>query len=244
MEHIILRSDLASCSTIPAIKLRLSLPDPPESLIMQVPPLDDLPLYTSNAEAGVTLLKDVPNSRLSSPRVRQVNQLVKITRPFAQDMKLLKPSATHEFIQYVFFKVSFTLPVIVVIVPTVLQLVFMYAYHRYDLRNRFFPKSSTEKNAIKPVLHAPNECSPTASAKRLKRYHFIPLNIHIPAKVNLNSEPQTVNLQQEAPSSPVASQHFDDSLHVSGNTESQQEGHYGTIEQKQDNKKPPLDITE
>ena len=36
--HIIIRADLASSSTIPAIKLRLSLPDPLESLIKQVPP--------------------------------------------------------------------------------------------------------------------------------------------------------------------------------------------------------------
>ena len=60
--HIIIRSYLASCSTFPAIKLRLSLLDPLESWIMQVPPLDNLPyihLYTSKAEAGVTLLKAV-----------------------------------------------------------------------------------------------------------------------------------------------------------------------------------------
>ena len=44
--HIIIRSNLASCSTNPANKLRLSLSEPLESLIMQLPPLDDLPLYT------------------------------------------------------------------------------------------------------------------------------------------------------------------------------------------------------
>ena len=71
--HIIIRSDLAPCSAIPAIKLRLSLQDPLESLIMQVPPLDDLPSYTSKAEAGVTLLKAVRKKLLGSPRVRQVN---------------------------------------------------------------------------------------------------------------------------------------------------------------------------
>ena len=123
--HIIIRSDLASCSTIPAIKLRLSLPDPLQSLIMQVPPLDDLPLYTSKAEAGVTLLKAVRKKLISSPRVRQVNHLVEISRPFAQDMKLLKPSLTREFNQYVPFKVSFTLTVTVFIVSTVLHLVFI-----------------------------------------------------------------------------------------------------------------------
>ena len=143
--HIIMRSDLASCSTIPAIKLRLSLPDPLESLILQVPPLDDLPLYTSKAEAGVTLLKAVPKKLLSSPRVRQVNQLVEIARPFAQDMKLLKPALTREFNHYVPFKVSFTLTVIVFIVSSVLHLALMYVHHWFNLRVRIFPKPSIRK---------------------------------------------------------------------------------------------------
>ena len=107
--HIIIRSDLASWSIIPAIKLRLSLPDSLESLMMQVLPLDDLPLYNSKAEAGVTLLKAVRKKPISSPRFRQVNQLVEKARPFAQDMKLLRPSLTREFNQYVLFNVSFTL---------------------------------------------------------------------------------------------------------------------------------------
>ena len=168
--HIIIRSDLASCSTIPAIKLRLSLPDPLESLIMQVPPLDDLPLYTSKAEAGVTLLKAVRKKLLSSPRVRQVNQLVEIARPFAQDMK---PSLTREFNQYVPFKVSFTLTVTVFIVSTVLHLVFMYVYHRFNLKDRIFPKKTVKKNAIKPILHVPHECLPAVFEKLSKRYHLL-----------------------------------------------------------------------
>ena len=95
---MIIRSDLVSCLTIPAIKLRLSLPDPLESLIMQVPPLNDLPLYTSKAETGVILLKAVRKNLLSRPRARQVKQLVETARPFAQDMKLLlKPSLTREY---------------------------------------------------------------------------------------------------------------------------------------------------
>ena len=92
--HFIIRSDLASCSTIPAINLRLFLPDPLEALIMQVPPLNDRSVYTSKAEARVTLLKAVQKESMSNPRVRQVNQLVEIARPFAQVMKLLKPSLT------------------------------------------------------------------------------------------------------------------------------------------------------
>ena len=193
--HILIRSGLAACSTFPAIKLRLSLPDPLESLIMQVPPLDELPLYTSKAEAGVTLLKAVRKKLISSPRVRQVNQLVEIARPFAQDMKLLKPSLTREFNQYVPFKVSFTLTVVVFIVSTVLHLVFMYFYHRFNLKDRIFPKSSRTNNTIQPVLKVRNHCSTELSKKLSKRYHLLaPDAIEISQKLptvphkNINSE--------------------------------------------------------
>ena len=80
---------------------------------MQVPPLDELPLYTSKAISGVTLGKAVRKNLRSSVTVRQVNQLVEINRPFAQDMKLLKPSLTREFNQYVPFKMSCNLTVMV-----------------------------------------------------------------------------------------------------------------------------------
>ena len=66
----------------------------------------------------MTVLKAVRKKLISSPRVRQVNQLVEIARPFAQDMKLLKPSLTREFNQYVPSKVSFTLTVTVFVVST------------------------------------------------------------------------------------------------------------------------------
>ena len=75
---------------------------------MEVPPLEDLPLYDSKVEAGVKLLKQVRKELVHSPRIREVNQLVDIARPIASDMKLLKPSLTHEFNQYVPFKVSST----------------------------------------------------------------------------------------------------------------------------------------
>ena len=143
---------------------------------MQVPPLDDLPLYTLKAEARVTLLKAVRKKLISSPRVRQINQLLEIARLFAQDMKLLKPSLTRQFNQYVPFKVSFTLTVIVFIVSTVLHLVFMYVYHRFNLKNRIFPKKTAKKKAIKPVLHVPQECSPAVSEKLSKRYRLLSPN--------------------------------------------------------------------
>ena len=138
-DNIKIRSDLSSCNEIPPIKLKVSLPNPLSSLIMEVPPLEDLPLYTSNAEAGVKLLKEVRKELSKSPRVREVNQLIEIARPFASDMKLLKPALTREFNQYVPFKISFALTATVFIVSTVLHLLFMYVYHRFNLAAKLFP---------------------------------------------------------------------------------------------------------
>ena len=116
-----IRSELISCSQIPAIKLRVSSPNPLESLITQVSPLDELPLYDSRAEAGVKLLKEIPKGLLHNPRVREVNQRVDIPRPSASDMKILIPSFTREFNQYVSFKLFFILTAIVFVVCTVLH---------------------------------------------------------------------------------------------------------------------------
>ena len=236
--HIIIRSDLASCSTIPAIKLRLSLPDPLESLIMQVPPLDDLPLYTSKAGAGVTLLKAVRKKLISSPRVRQVNQLVEIARPFAQDMKLLKPSLTREFNHYVPFEVSFTLTVTVFIVSTLLHLVFMYVYHRFNLKDRIFPKKTAKKNAMKPVLHVPHECSPAVFEKLSKRYHLLPPNEKIAEILSFPEKKKIIpEFHQQAASSLFAAPepaYINDDRFFKKKTELQQEGHYTTVAQKEE----------
>ena len=140
--HFIIRSDLAPCKNVPAIKLRLSLPDPHESLIMQVLPLEDQTSYTSKAEAGVILLKTVQQNLISSPIFSLVNKLVDIARAFAQDLKFFKTPMIGNFIQYVLFKVFFTLTVIVSIFSTVLHLAFVYVQYCFNLRAPIFPKSS------------------------------------------------------------------------------------------------------
>ena len=237
---IIIRSDLATCSTTPAIKLRLSLPDPLESVILQVPPLDDLPLYTSKAEAGVTLLKAVRKKLINSPRVRQVNQLVEVARPFAKDMKLLKPSLTREFNQYVLFKVSIILIVIVFIVSTLLHLVFMYVYHCFNLKDCTFPKKTAKRNAIKPVLHVPHECSPAVFEKVSKRYHLLPLNDKTAEILPLPQKKTLPEFHQQATSSLFAAPepaYTNNDRFFKKKTEPQQEGHYTTVDQK---KEPPL----
>ena len=84
------RADLAGRSQFLAIKFRVSMSHPLASFITQVLLLDELPLYDSEAEAGVDLLEEVRKELLNSPRVREVKQLVEIARPFATDMKPFK----------------------------------------------------------------------------------------------------------------------------------------------------------
>ena len=204
---------------------------------MQVPPLDDLPLYTSKAEAGVTLLKAVRKKLISSPRVRQVNQLVEIARPFAQDMKLLKTSLTREFNQYVHFKVSFTFKVFVFIVSTVLHLVFMYVYHRFNLKYRIFPKNTAKKNAIKLVFQAPQECSPAVFDKLSKRYRFLPPNEKNAEILPLPPKKIIPEIHQQAASTSFAAPepaYVNDERFFKKKTEPQQDWHYTAVEQKEE----------
>ena len=52
----------------------------------------------------------------------------------------------------------------------------MYVYHRFNLKDRIFPKKTAKKNAIKPVLHVPHERSPAVFEILSKRYHLLSLN--------------------------------------------------------------------
>ena len=101
--------------------------------------------------------------------ISQVNQLVEIARPFAQDMKLLKPSLTREFIQYSTFQGVFYLEMNCFHrLNSDYILYSMYVYHRFNLRNKLFPKTPTKGNAIGPVLQVQNEYPLNLSEKLSK----------------------------------------------------------------------------
>ena len=161
----------------PAIKLEVSLPNPLLSLIMEVPPLDDLPFFNSQTEAGVKLLKQVKTELARGPKPREVRHLVEIARPFASNMKLLKPSLVKEFNQYVPFKVSFMLTLTVFVFSTALHLLLMYFYHRFNLATRV-PKIFDDlkrKLPLRQMVEVPTEHEnkiPSLKSKHGDRFHF------------------------------------------------------------------------
>ena len=92
----IMKSDLTPWSHVRAIRLRLFLTDPLQSLVIRKhPPWAKLHINTLKAEAYFTILNSVRKNLMSSQKIRQNNQSVEIARLFEQDMKLLKPSLSR-----------------------------------------------------------------------------------------------------------------------------------------------------
>ena len=107
--------------------------------------MEKLPFYTSKAEVVVKLMKEVNLQLAKGPKNREGKHLIDIARPYASEIKLLKPALTKEFNQYVSFRVSFMLTITVFIESTALHLLFMYIHHRYNLASKLFP-SLLDKN--------------------------------------------------------------------------------------------------
>ena len=69
-DHIKIRSDLSTCEEMPAIKVNGILPDPLLLLRSEVPEIDDMPNYSNKTEAGIAMLKEIRETLLDSPKMR------------------------------------------------------------------------------------------------------------------------------------------------------------------------------
>ena len=57
--NVHLRSDLTACDTVPAIRLDFQLPDSISTLFKLMPPLDELPNFSSRSEAQFQILQQI-----------------------------------------------------------------------------------------------------------------------------------------------------------------------------------------
>ena len=57
--NVDLRSDLTACDTEPAIRLDFQLQDPKSTLFKLLPPLDELPNFSSISEAQIQILRQI-----------------------------------------------------------------------------------------------------------------------------------------------------------------------------------------
>ena len=69
-DHIKVRSNLNICEEMPAIKVNLKFPDPLLELWSELPEIDDMSYYSTKAEAGIAMLREVRETLLDSPKMR------------------------------------------------------------------------------------------------------------------------------------------------------------------------------
>ena len=83
-DHIKIRSDLSTCEELPAIKVNVKFPDPVLELWSELPEIDDMPCYSTRAEAGIAMLKEVRETLLDSPKLRDPKNFWKYHAPLRQ----------------------------------------------------------------------------------------------------------------------------------------------------------------
>ena len=135
------------------------------------------------------LLKELREKLFHSSKIRKIKQNVDVACPFVSHMKLLKSSLQKKFNQYVPIKLLVTLTVIVFVVSTVLHLLLMFVFHKFQLSERLFTKAVKTGNckiSVKPHAHVNEEhlTAPTAFEQKF-RHRFLfhqSLAIHVRKK--------------------------------------------------------------
>ena len=92
-------------------------------------------------------------------------------------------------------------------------------------------------NAIKPVLHVPHECSPAVFGKLSKRYHLFLPNEKTDEILPLPQKKILHEFHQQAASTSFAAPepaYINDDRFFKKKNRAQQEGHYTTVEQKEE----------
>ena len=154
-KHIKIRPDLNTCDKIKATRINVSLQDPLQSMLSELPDLEELPYFESKTDAGIKLLRDVKTKLIDSPQLTKTDQLDAIAKPIAHDMRLLKPTLTSKLETYVPLKLSLMLTVIVFCGNILLHILFTFLYHRFKVIRDLTPKFLKTQHGdlqLKPVF--------------------------------------------------------------------------------------------
>ena len=91
---------------MPAIKVKVKFPDPLLELWSELPEIDDMPYYSTKANARIAMLKEVRELLLDSPKMRDPKKLLEIARPITTKMTQLRPSLSREFDSHLYQTLS------------------------------------------------------------------------------------------------------------------------------------------
>ena len=138
-DHIKFRSGLSTCEEMPAIKVNVKVPDPLLELWSELPEIDDMPYYSTEAEAGIAMIKEVRETLLDSPKMRERKKLLEIARPITTKMTQLRPSLSREFDSHLSIRNSLVMRLISFAGSMLLHVIVVLIYHRYKHRNNATP---------------------------------------------------------------------------------------------------------
>ena len=191
-DHIKIRSDLSTCEEMPAIKVNVKFPDPLLELWSELPEIDDMPYYSTKAEAGIAMLKEVRETLLDSPKMRDPKKLLEIARPIMTKMTQLRPSLSREFDSHLSIRHSLVMRLISFAGSMLLHVIVVWIYHRYEHRNNatplwcglFCPKKS--RTAVEPEQSNGTQLSVVDTAPR--EYSQLARTISLsPSKLSIKS---------------------------------------------------------
>ena len=74
-KHIKIRPDLNICDQIKATRINVSSPDPLQSMLSELPDLEELPYFESKIDAETRLLRDIKTKLIDSPQLTKTDQL-------------------------------------------------------------------------------------------------------------------------------------------------------------------------
>ena len=108
----------------------VQLPDPISNLLSELTELEDMPYYDSKTEAGIELFKAVKKKLLEIPNVQNREQMRKIAKPLALNMRKLRASFARVFDDRLTLKDSFIMSITFFIGSMVLHALFKWIYHK------------------------------------------------------------------------------------------------------------------
>ena len=124
---------------MPAIKVNVKFTDPLLDLWSELPEIDDMPYYSAEAEAGIAMLKEVLETLLDGPKMRDPKKLLEIARPITTKMRQLRPSLSKEFDSHLSIRHSLMMSLISFAGSMMLHVIVVGIYHRYKHRNNATP---------------------------------------------------------------------------------------------------------
>ena len=116
--------------------------------------------YYTKTEAGIELFKELKKKLLEIPNVQNQEQMRKIAKPLALNMRKLRPSLVRVFDDRLTMKNSLMMSIISFIGSMVLHALFMWIYHKFkkdktDLMQLLTPPLTQESNADSSEPTAP-----------------------------------------------------------------------------------------